>query len=218
MYKIFGYYICEKMKAPDWLGLDREIMISVSDCFGGIHPDLTKCYFLNDRIREQIEYKKKWKLGKDRAAILQRDIGNIFESRLAIDGRFLRLADAEYFYGEYFNQGSCMIVSVSTSEEYYDILTCDLAENSSSINNFFSNLVDQNELLGYDILGWDISGFHTFLCNNLQKDLIHARFNHLCLLENPFREVDGFAKEIQGKGEPVEWIPCRIGKCQEVFI
>ena len=210
MYKIFGYYICEKMKVPDWLGLDRETMLSVSDCFGGIHPELANCYFLNDRIREQTEYKKRWNLGSDRAAILQRDIGNIFESRLAIDGRFVKLTDAEYFYRAYFDQDSCMIVSVSTTEEYYDILTCEL--------QIFSDIVDENELLGYDILGWDVSGFHTFLCNHLQKDLIHARFNQLCLLENTFREVEGFAKGIQGKGEPVEWIPCRIGKCREVSI
>ncbi len=31
------------------------------------------------------------------------------------------------------------------------------------------------------------------------------------LLCNVFSEVEGFTRQIQGKGEPVEWIPCRIG-------
>lgn len=66
----------------------------------------------------------------------------------------------------------------------------------------------------YDILGWDISGFHTFLCNSLHKELKMPRFNKHCLLENEFKSVQDFAKQIQGKGEPVEWVPCRIGRCE----
>jgi len=33
-------------------------------------------------------------------------------------------------------------------------------------------------------------------------------------MENEFETVQDFTKKIQGKGEPVEWIPCRIGKCK----
>lgn len=107
-----------------------------------------------------------------------------------------------------------MIVSVSTTEEYYEILTEELSESSCGINNFFSGEIDSNELLGYDILGWDISGFHSFLCNSLHKESEALRFNKFCLMENEFETVQDFTKKIQGKGEPVEWIPCRIGKCK----
>lgn len=84
----------------------------------------------------------------------------------------------------------------------------------AGINNFFSGEIDSNELLGYDILGWDISGFHSFLCNSLHKESETLRFNKFCLMENEFETVQDFTKKIQGKGEPVEWIPCRIGKCK----
>ncbi len=60
--------------------------------------------------------------------------------------------------------------------------------------------------------GWMwIAGFHSFLCNSLQKELPVIRFNDVGLLGNVFSEVEGFTRQIQGKGEPVEWIPCRIG-------
>ena len=39
--------------------------------------------------------------------------------------------------------------------------------------------------------------------------LDRAMFNELGLLKNEFGEVADFARRIQGKGEPVEWIPCR---------
>ena len=56
-----------------------------------------------------------------------------------------------------------------------------------------------------------IAGFHSFLCNSLQKELPDVRFNDVGLLGNVFSEVEGFTRQIQGKGEPVEWIPSRIG-------
>ena len=49
MYKILGYYICEKLIALDFLGTKSDEMITVSDCFSGIHPDLAYCYFNNNR-------------------------------------------------------------------------------------------------------------------------------------------------------------------------
>ena len=54
MYKIVGYYICEKLDIPNFLGIRGDELISVSGCFSGIHPDLTYCYFINDRKNERI--------------------------------------------------------------------------------------------------------------------------------------------------------------------
>ena len=55
--------------------------------------------------------------------------------------------------------------------------------------------------------------FHSFLCNGLQKMLTGVRFNDYGLLGNTFDETAAFSCQIQGLGEPVEWIPCRIGRC-----
>lgn len=214
MYKVLGYYICEKLIAPDCLGIKSDGMISVSACFSGIHPDLTYCYFSNNRKKERVEYYKKWNINEEKANMLQKEIDSMFESRLEIDGRFSNFEDAKKICENYFDTNRCKIVSVSTKEEYYRKLTDKLSGNSNGINGFFPDVLDKNDLIGYDILGWDFSGFHTFLCNNLQKELKNPKFNQYCLLENDFEAVVGFASQIQGKGEPVEWIPCRIGKCK----
>lgn len=58
MYRVLGYYICEKLVIPDFLEIKGDEIITASVCFSGIHPDLTYCYFINDRKKERIEYHK----------------------------------------------------------------------------------------------------------------------------------------------------------------
>lgn len=153
-------------------------------------------------------------MDENKVRMLKNDIHNMFQNCLAIDARFLNLEDARKICVNYFDTNKCVIVSVSTTEEYYKKLTEEITEHSNAVNDFFTGALDENELLGYDILGWDISGFHTFLCNSLHKELGMLRFNKNCLLENDFEIVQDFAKQIQGQGEPVEWVPCRIGRCE----
>ena len=214
MYRVLGYYICEKLVVPEFLEIKGDEIITASVCFSGIHPDLTYCYFINNRKKERIEYHKKWNITEEKAVMLQNDIHSMFEKSLAIDGRFSNIEDAKRIRAKYFDENKCVIISVSTTEENYKLLTEELSENSCGINDFFSGAEDKNMMLGYDILGWDISGFHTFLCNGLHKELELVRFNKYCLIENNFETVQNYAMHIQGKGEPVEWIPCRIGICE----
>ena len=214
MYKIIGYYICEKLAIPNFLGIEADEMITVSDCFSGTHPNLTYCYFSNPQRQERVEYLNKWNINEEKAILLENDINSMFENSLAIDGRFLHLSDAKRICEKYFDSNQCVIVSVSTTEEYYNIITDEIRKNANGIYDFFTDVLDENNFLGYDILGWDLSGFHTFLCNSLQKESELLKFTKCCLLENDFETVQNFAKDIQDKGEPVEWIPCRIGICK----
>ena len=126
-----------------------------------------------------------------------------------MDSRFLRFSDARDFYERFCRAVSCHVVSVSTFREYYEILAGELK--SSNSHGRMNGEDDRSPCLGNDILGWDISGFHSFLCNSLQKELPDIKFNHMGLLDHDFQEVAHFASQIKGKGEPVEWIPCRIG-------
>ena len=123
--------------------------------------------------------------------------------------RILRLLDAKDFYNRFCRAVSCRVVSVSTTKEYYEILAGELKSGNS--HGRMNGEDDSALCLGNDILGWDISGSHTLLCNSLQKELPDVKFNHMGLLDHDFTEVTRFADQIKGKGEPVEWIPCRIG-------
>lgn len=214
MYRIVGYYICERIAVPEWLNRSGT-MLSVSECFGGIHPRLDTCFFQNDYIgqEERDAYRKRWGFSDEKNLELEKEIGVLLKKGLAEDGRFQRLSDARHFYDSYFSKGNCILVSVSTREKYFDILKDELMSERLDANCLVSGVADENELLGFDILGWDIDYFHTFLCNRLQEMLPDAKFNSFGLLENTFEETVSFSARIQGYGEPVLWVPCRIGKC-----
>lgn len=214
MYKIIGYYICELIPIPAFLNRNGT-MLSVSECFGGIHPRMDICFFHNKYIsqKEREDYRKRWKLSEKGNGELVANLGSLFGKGLYEDGRFVDLEDARNFYHSYFSGENCMLVSLSTKEKYFEILRKELTERYTDTDSLVTGAVDQNNLLGFDILGWDISGFHTFLCNHLQERLSGVRFNSYGLLDHTFEETAVFSDQIQGQGEPVVWIPCRIGKC-----
>ena len=89
----------------------------------------------------------------------------------ATDVRFLRKEDALYFYKEYFNDSKHILVSVCAKDEYIELLGDDFKIEKKSVNEI------DGSIIGYDIIGWDISGFHSFLCNGLQKQFLDVKFN-----------------------------------------
>lgn len=208
-YKVIGYYICELCDTPEWLqGISRQIL-SVSGCIGEQHPRW-ECFVGGWDKKAIQEYQEKLKLNKEQYIKFSETAKRLFDAEsLDVDSRFLRLSDARDFYERFCRAVSCRVVSVSTTREYYEILADE--RKSGNSHDRMNGEDDQNPCLGNDILGWDISGFHSFLCNSLQKELPDIKFNPMGLLDHDFTEMAGFANQIKGKGEPVEWIPCRIG-------
>lgn len=207
-FKIIGYYISEVIEMPGYLkGLGKQ-MLSVSSCLGEIHPKL-ECYFVDGWSKgEKQAYQKRMKLNDGQYKDYVETVGRLFGSRrLDSDGRFLRVSDAADFYRNFCGAVPCRLVSISTIPEYFEILEAELADGYGS--RMPEGEPDDSPPAGCDILGWDIGGFHSFLCNSLQEELPGAMFNELGLLKNEFGEVADFARRLQGKGEPVEWIPCR---------
>lgn len=213
MRRVIGYYICEQIKIPQFLKRDGT-MVSVSECFGGIHPRLDTCFFQNSYVSEKDRdaYKKRWNLDAEKAESLIKETGTLFDRTLSADGRFVSLSDARHFYDSFFSK-NCILVSVSAEEKYFEFLKDEMRGNGCLE---LTGCTDEHDLLGYDILGWDTGSFHTFLCNSLQEMLPGVVFNSYGLLANSYDEVSVFAERIQGYGEPVEWIPCRVGKCSSV--
>lgn len=200
-YATVGYYICKFTDCPPFLNVVTEKFISISDCLCEHEPHIFLCHGWkpngdkNDYIR----------LFSSHADYLQmsEEISQLFRRNLfATDGRFCRKDDAIFFYKKYFNKPSkYILVSVSTKEQY--IKTFDggfQIEKNMTLNN-------EEEIIGCDIIGWDISGFHSFLCNSLNEEFLDIEFNSYGLLNLPYTEAEQMALKIKGMGEPVDWIP-----------
>lgn len=208
-FRNIGYYIVEVIDTPKWLSGIGNHMLSVSSCLGEIHPKW-QIYMGGWKKKEEREYQNQLRMDDGQYKDFVEVVNGLFISKqLDVDGRFSDLTVATHFYENYFCSDTYKLVSISTFDKYLEIL----AEELKGSNAPIAGKDDDNLPLGSDILGWDISGFHSFLCNSLQNDLPAAKFNHIGLLENDFEEVVKFACQIEGSGEPVEWIPCRVGKC-----
>lgn len=207
-FKVIGYYVCETKDSPEWLrGISKKVL-SVSGCIGEQHPKW-ESFMGGLRKAERREYQNILKMSDGQYEEFSETAVRLFtQKKIDIDSRFLHFSDARDFCERYSFDLPCRIVSISTTSEYFAVLAEELKDSNCSM----SGEIDDSLCLGSDILGWDISGFHSFLCNSLQKELPDARFNEIGLLENDFCQVARFAKIIEGQGEPVVWVPCRVGR------
>ncbi len=209
-FKVIGYYICEIQTTPSGLKGVGNKMLSVSRCIGEQHPRW-ECVTGSAGEGEHREYQNILKLNNEQYRDCIESAERLFHRRqLDVDSRFLKLPDAKEFHKRFCTAIPCRVVSLSTTPRYFDLL----AEELKSGNGFglMSGETDNSLWIGNDILGWDLCIFHSFLCNGLQKELHQAKFNEFSLLENHFEEVLCYARQLEGQGEPVLWIPCRMGE------
>lgn len=200
-YSILGYYICEFTNCPPFLNGIAEKIISISDCLCVHEPRIFLCHGWKpngdnkDYIRLFSSHADYLQMSEE---ILHLSGRNLF----AADGRFIRKNDAVLFYKKYFNKPTkYILVSVGTKEQYIKAFDDSFQIEKAIASN------NENDIIGCDIIGWDISGFHSFLCNSLNEEFSDIEFNSYGLLNLPYTEVEQMALKIKGMGEPVEWIP-----------
>ena len=93
-------------------------------------------------------------------------------------------------------------------DEYIKLLGDDFNIEKNSVSEIDGNI------LGCDIIGWDISGFHSFLCNGLEKQFLDVKFNSYGLLDETYCKAEQMSIRIQGMGEPVDWMPVILHKIE----
>lgn len=208
-FKVIGYYICGVTATPEYLHSVGKQILSVSGCIGEQHPK-SECFRGGWCKGEIQEYQNFLKMNDVQYKEFSDAANYLFDlKRIDVDSRFLQASDAQNFIKAFCSGIDCRIVSVSTTQKYFEILAKELKD--SSCYGLMSGNVDNSLWIGSDILGWDIAGFHSFLCNSLQEGLPGVKFNDMGLLSNEFYDVISYAEQIKGLGEPVEWIPFRLG-------
>lgn len=201
-----GYYICEYAVCPTFLGNIAEKIISISDCLCVHEPRIFLCHGWKPNGDNQ-EYIRSCFSSKEKYIKMSGEITNLLNEGLyTTDGRFLRKENAVHFYKEYFYDPKYILVSVSTKVKYSDLLG-----DKFRIEKDLVNEID-GDRIGCDIIGWDISVFHSFLCNGLEKEFPAVKFNSYGLLNEKYCEAEQMALKIQGMGEPVNWIPVILHK------
>ncbi|SFC87225.1 hypothetical protein [Ruminococcus albus] len=200
-----GYYICEHIDRPEYLEIGSGGFISASDCLCTHEPQYALCHGWKPHgddktyIKQFPDIETYIKMSAEITELMG-------ENRFFSDGRFLSREDALHFYKEYFDSEKYILISVCAEKEFREYL------DDGFILDSVIGAVNTDETIGCDILGWDFYGFHSFLCNSLQKYISGVRFNSYGLIDNSYDETKQMAESIQGRGEPVDWLPVIIRK------
>ena len=206
-YTIMGYYICEYTCSPPFFDFISKKSISISNCLCNHEPRIFLCHGWKPNGDDQ-EYMNCLS-SKEKYIKMSEEITDLLNKCLfATDGRFVRKENALYFYNEYFNDSKHILVSVCSKEEYIKLLGDDFNIEKNSASETDKNII------GYDIIGWDDGGFHSFLCNGLQKRFPDVKFNSYGLLDESFCKTEQMSFSIQGMGEPVNWLPVMLQKIE----
>lgn len=200
-----GYYICQIEDTPPYLKKISNKFISLSGCLCTHEPQISLCHGWRPH-GDNIEYMKKHGLTEEQYLNYSNEIQNAFDNKkFFFDGRFTDEKDAKYFYYKYFKSDRYILTSFATEGAYFEKLVNDGFEQSKQLISLHTK-----QILGYDIIGWDIGGFHSFLCNSLHEEFEEITFSKYGLVELDFSIVKKMAESIQGRGEPVEWVPVII--------
>lgn len=209
----YGYYIIEPISKPNYISLCCEDILTPSHCICNLHP-LLAASFWDHHKNEQIKYQQTLRLSDEKFADMKKTVSILFnERKLDNDSRFIALSDMLSFYKNYLLRVPTLkLISIALEDIYRDCFFNEIRDTS----NIFCPLNEQQfggNLLGYDILGWDYGGFHTYLCNSLETK-ISAKFpllvNKFGLIQNSYLEVKQFSEYIADMGEPVLWLPFAV--------
>lgn len=204
---LLGYYICKYGKCPEFLKGISDRFLSVSDCLCEHEPRISYTHGWKPD-GDKKEYIESLLMSTERYIKMSSEINELFNQDVFFgDGRFLDYKDAYYFYDTYFKKLDFKLVAVTMDESYFDLIKEVLEVNK---NCYISG---KYKHIGCDIIGWDISGFHSFLCNSFHEDYPNLKFNKYGLVDEKYSTIEMISKEIQGQGEPVDWIPVNIYLC-----
>jgi hypothetical protein len=220
-YFLGGYYLVESSPCKSWMNnsLIPQKFYSLSTCICSHHPDLSILTWVNN-IEDREQYRRKLKLTIEEFKLLQSQADRWFDqNRYGWGGVFLDLNLAREFAADYLsNIQNIKLLAIAATAKYRDLY---LQEELSS-NNLHEGVYQalqsnqtikiNHDFLGYEVLGNDCGGFHSFVCNGLETDFAHKldiKLNQHGLIDQYDRAIQAsdYANRPDLGAEQVLWIP-----------
>lgn len=211
-----GYYIIKPIPWADWMNGDvlPELVLSASSCICDFYPDISVIW--NKSRKKKKEYMKAIGLDSCTYDKMEYWLNEEFENNFDYPDVFNSYESAIEFCQKFlYNQSDLRIIGVALPKIHRDSF---LGEQDDLRYGICKNLnkalsVDsRSTILGYEILGFEAGGFHSYICNGLEDEYC-SKYNFI-LNENGFiptleeaKTLSDYTNEqIEGK-EPVLWLP-----------
>ena len=219
-----GYYLVESCALQNWINfsLIPQEFYSLSNCICSHHPDISVLPWV-DCTEEREQYRQKLRLTVEEFKVLQSQADRWFDlDRYAWGEVFLDLDLAKEFAANYLSHlQNIKLLAIATTANYRDsFLATELSLNNSHVGickalKLNRTIEIERNFLGYEILGYEYGGFHSFVCNHLETDFankLNIQLNQYGLIGqyDLATKASDYANNSDTGAEPVLWIPWAI--------
>jgi len=219
--------LIEGASIENWMNKDLlpSQIFTPSSCICNLHPEDICLSWVTDRNETITAYTKKLSITKEQFEELQENIDSSFNTnKYGWIQMFLEVDEARKYYKKWLtNIPDIKLVAIATSKEHREIFLTEEkseGENLGACGNWLmlekGVSIDINQgLLGYDVLGFDVCAFHSFICNSLENDFaekLGIKFNKSGLISS-FSEATiaaDYAQNPDVGAETALWQPWAI--------
>lgn len=211
-----GYYIIKPISMTDWMNnkVLHELVLSASRCICNFYPDIDMIW--NQSKENKETYRKTLMLDNHTYDEMEYWINDRFEKNFDFPDVFNNYESAVEFYDKYLGSlNDLRIIGIALPNKFRDIF---LEEQDDLRYGVCKNLSQslrinmEGIVLGYEILGFEYGGFHSYICNGLEDyyyDKYNLKLNDnglISTLDEAEILADYTNREIEG-AEPVLWLP-----------
>ena len=222
-----GYYLIEGTSIKEWMNHDLlpSQIFTPSSCICNLHPEDICLSWVKGDKKVKEEYRAKLGITKEQFAELQKNIDESFnKEKYGWLQVFIEVEDARRYYNHWLsNQPDIKLIAIALNEEHRGIFLEEEkpeGNNAGSYGNWLSLqngvTIDMGEgLLGYEVLGFEMGSFHSFICNSLENDFFEKlgiRFNNRGLIStySEASKAADYAQDPEVGAEPALWQPWAI--------
>ncbi|WP_339147903.1 MULTISPECIES: hypothetical protein [unclassified Sutcliffiella] len=221
-----AYYIITPVVRPDYKDkhLIPETILSASDCICDFHPEINALWGRSKEAKQK--YIQRINISQSTYEEIENWVGDNFEGGIFAYPQVFTTKELakEFLYKFLCHLSDAKIIGIGLPEKYVDEFIkyeepLNIAENQYGIEKLLLTRLPieekESKFIGYEILGYENGGFHSYLCNGLEKDFNeHFKFTlnqngFIPSLEEAARYC-GYSNEEDVGTEPVLWLPWAI--------
>ena len=224
-YHLGGYYIVKPTQRAEYMNsqIMPETILSVSNCICDVYPDISSVWSTSEK--EKDKYRQNLDIPNTTFNNLIEWINDKNNSGdFGFPHVFNNLESARDFYLNFlYNVQGLHLVGIGLPEEYNDEFVEDTGITKETYHGIEKNIINRCQMgsngsvLGFEILGYDMGTFHSYICNSLEEDYdkeFGFRLNSSGFIStiDEAKKLAEYTNQDTVGAEPVLWLPWVIVK------
>jgi len=223
---IGGYFLVKPANVSDWQNMELlpKIIYTPCDCICDVYPGSEGLSWTSDTKENKKKWEKELGVSDENAKDIRKFCDKLFElEKLGWSSIFLDL-ESVYRFKNFINptvSKDWKILCIATTQKYVEDFNKEVNSNDGQDGVCIMLRKEiicpdiMNGFRGFEILGFEYGGCHSFMCNSLETDYstkLNISFNRNGLIDN-FEDAEkagDFTNSPEVGAEPVLWQPWAI--------